>query len=166
MPQFDLQLLSPLVFWSIVSFGILLLVLYKYVLPPILDTLDERKKLIEEDIEKGKQLKTDLEAMKVEYQKKLEEAEVKANRKVQEAIREAKSSREEIMRESKREAEAMREKAEQDIMQERKKAMAEIRDQVVSLSIVTATKILRHSVDEDAAKQIADDVIKDLGELS
>lgn len=166
MPQFDLQLLSPLVFWSIVSFGILLLVLYKYAFPPVLEILDERKKLIQQDIERGEKLKAELQEMKVDYEKKLGQAEVEANRKIQEAITEARSSRDEIIEAARKEAEQIREKAEQSINQEKKKAMSEIRKQVVSLSIVAATKILRHSVDEATANKLADDVIQDLGELS
>ena len=166
MPQFDLQLLSPLVFWSIVSFGILLLVLYRFALPPVLEILDERRNRIESDIEKGERLKAELETMKAEYHRKLAEAEAEANRKVQEAIKEAKTIRDEIIRDTRKEADEIRHKAEQNINQEKKKALAEIRDHVVSLSIVTATKILRHSIDEKTAGKLADDVIKDLGELS
>jgi len=108
MPQFDLQLLSPLVFWSIVSFGILLLVLYRFALPPVLEILDERRNRIESDIEKGEKLKAELEAMKTEYRKKLAEAEAEANRKVQEAIKEAKDTRDEIIRDTRKEADEIR----------------------------------------------------------
>lgn len=166
MPQFNPQLISPLVFWSIVSFGILLFILYKFALPPVLEILDERSNRIKGDLEKGDALKAELEAMKKDYQKKLSDAEAQANQKLQEAIKEAKSFRDDILQEAKQQGEEIRKKAAQDIQHERKKAMAEIRDQVVSLSIVTATKILRHSLDENAARQIADDVIKDLGEMS
>ncbi len=166
MPQFDLQLVSPLVFWSVISFGILLFILSKFALPPVLEILDERKKRIQEDITKGDNLKAELESMKAEYQEKLASAEAEANTKLQEAIKEARSFRDELIQETRQEAEAMRRKAEQDILQEKKKAMAEIREQVVSLSIVTATKVLRHSIDEKTAAKFADDVIKDIGELS
>lgn len=166
MPQFNPQLISPLVFWSIVSFGFLLLILYKFALPPVLDILDERSSRIKGDLEKGEKLKAELEAMKNDYQKKLSDAEAQANQKLQEAIKEAKSFRDDILQEAKQQGEEIRKKAAQDIQHERKKAIAEIRDQVVSLSIVTATKILRHSLDENAARKIADDVIKDLGEMS
>lgn len=166
MPQFDLQLLSPLVFWSIVSFGILLLVLYKFALPPVLEVLDERSSRIKGDLEKGERLKSELENMKKDYAKRLSDAEAAANQKLQEAIKEAKSFRDDILQEAKQQGEEIRKKAAQDILHEKKKAMAEIRDQVVSLSVVTASKILRHALDETAARKIADDVIKDLGEMA
>ena len=166
MPQFDLHFLSPLIFWTIISFGILLFILYRFAPPPVLNVLDERKKRIQDDIEKGEKLKAELEAMKMEYQKMLAEGEATANQKVQEAIKEAKATSEDIIRETRREVEALRQKAEQGIEQEKKKAMAEVRNQVVFLSMATATKILRHSVDEDTARKLADDVIKDLGEMS
>jgi len=166
MPQFDLNLISPLVFWSIVSFGILLFILSKYALPPVLDILDERSNKIQGEIERGETLKAELEAMKAGYEEKMAVAEEQANSKLQEAIKEAQSFKEEIIQEAKKQGDEILRKAEKDIEYERKKVMAEIHDQVVSLSIVTASKILRHSVDESAAKRIADDIIRELGDLS
>ena len=36
MPQFDVHFFSSLIFWELISFGILLWVLYKFAFPPIL----------------------------------------------------------------------------------------------------------------------------------
>jgi len=44
MPQFDTQFFSSLLFWEWVSFGILLLILYKYAFPWILENLDARER--------------------------------------------------------------------------------------------------------------------------
>ena len=48
MPQFDTHFFSSLIFWEIISFAVLLFILWKYAFPPILQTLDERERRIRE----------------------------------------------------------------------------------------------------------------------
>ena len=43
MPQFESHFFSSLIFWEIVSFGILFFLLYKYAFPGILGILEERE---------------------------------------------------------------------------------------------------------------------------
>ena len=45
MPQFESHFFSSLIFWEIVSFAILLFVLYKFAFPGILGVLEELAKL-------------------------------------------------------------------------------------------------------------------------
>ncbi len=53
MPQFDLHFLAPLTFWSIISFVILMAILYKYALPAITEILDTRQKTIIDEIDRA-----------------------------------------------------------------------------------------------------------------
>src|SRR5437773_10720093 len=48
MPQFDTQFFSALLFWEWVSFGVLLLILYKYDFAWLLASLDARERKIRE----------------------------------------------------------------------------------------------------------------------
>src|SRR5881296_120799 len=62
MPQFDTHFFSSLIFWEIVSFGILLWVLYKYAFPPILETLETRERRIKESLEEAERKLREYEA--------------------------------------------------------------------------------------------------------
>lgn len=58
MPQFEqVEVFSSLIFWSLLSFGLLFVLLKKYAFPPILDALDDREKKIRADIEGAEKLK-------------------------------------------------------------------------------------------------------------
>ena len=48
MPQFESHFFSSLIFWEVLSFGILFFVLYKFAFPGILGVLEEREKKIKE----------------------------------------------------------------------------------------------------------------------
>ena len=51
MPQFEqVSVFGSLIFWSVISFGILFFVLKKFAFPPILEALEMREKKIRDDI--------------------------------------------------------------------------------------------------------------------
>ena len=55
MPQFEPDFFSSLIFWEVISFGILLFVLYKYAFPGILSALEEREKKIKDSLDQAEQ---------------------------------------------------------------------------------------------------------------
>ena len=71
MPQFDVHFLASSVFWSVVSFAILLYLLAKYALPPVLKALDEREQSIRQTINEAQRLKVEGENLIKEYEEKL-----------------------------------------------------------------------------------------------
>ena len=74
MPQFDSHFFSSLIFWELVSFGILLWVLSKFALPPILEALEIRERKIRESIDQAEQNRTAAEQRLQEYEAKLQGA--------------------------------------------------------------------------------------------
>lgn len=60
MPQFEqVSVFGSLIFWSVISFGILFFVLKKFAFPPILEALEMREKKIRADIEDSERLKNE-----------------------------------------------------------------------------------------------------------
>ena len=85
MPQFDVHFFSSLIFWELVSFGILLWVLYKFAFPPILDALETRERKIRDSIEQAEQNRLTAEQRLAEYEAKLRGAAREAEAVVAEA---------------------------------------------------------------------------------
>lgn len=71
MPQFDTHFFSSLIFWEIVSFAILLWVLYKFAIPPIVEGLETRERKIRETIEQAEQNQSAAEQRLRDYEGKL-----------------------------------------------------------------------------------------------
>jgi len=166
MPQFDLHFLAPLTFWSIISFLILMVILYKYALPAITGILDARQEKIKGDIDQAEKLRGDAEKLKGEYQKKVIKAEEEAEGKIQAAVVKAKEISDGIVKESHQAAADNRAKAQLGIDIERKKALAEIRNQVVDLTILSSSRLIQQSIQRGTAEKLVDDVIKGVGKLS
>ena len=57
-------------------------------------------------------------------------------------------------------------KANQNIELERKKALAEVRNQVVDLTILSTSRLIKQSTKRETAEKLVDDVIKGVGTLS
>ncbi|MFO0698514.1 MAG: ATP synthase F0 subunit B [Nitrospira sp.] len=74
MPQFESHFFSSLIFWEVVSFGILLFILYKYAFPGILSILEEREKKIKDSLDQAERHRSDAESRLKEYEAKLSAA--------------------------------------------------------------------------------------------
>ena len=146
MPQFDLHYLTPLTFWSLISFIILMVILYKYALPSITEILDARQEKIKGDIDQAEKLRGDAERLKGEYQRNVIKAEEEAEGKIQAAVIKAKEISDGIVKESHQAAADNRAKAQLGIDIERKKALAEIRNQVVDLTILSSSRLIQQSI--------------------
>ena len=166
MPQFDLHYLTPLTFWSLISFIILMVILYKYALPSITEILDARQEKIKGDIDQAEKLRGDAERLKGEYQRNVIKAEEEAEGKIQAAVVKAKEISDGIVKEGNQAAADNRAKAQLGIDIERKKALAELRNQVVDLTILSSSKLIQQSMQRKTAESLVDDVIKGVGKLS
>ena len=87
-------------------------------------------------------------------------------KRIQEAVNEGSRVSEEIIKRAKEEIEWMKVKAQEGIDLERKKALADIRNQVVTLSILASSRIIRQSISSQTAEKLVDDFIEEIGELS
>lgn len=149
-----------------VGFLILLFVLKKFLFGKISAMIKARTDEVKSTYERTEMDRAEAESLKLEFQKKLSEAEAEAAKRIQEAINEGNRISEEIVKRAKEEVESVRIKAQEGIEQERKKALAEIRDQVVTLSILASSKIIQQSISPQTAEKLVDDFIEEIGELS
>ena len=149
-----------------VGFLILLFVLKKFLFGKISAMIKARTDEVKNTYEKTEKDRSAAEQLMQEYQKKLTDAEAEAARRVQEAINEGNRISENIVKHAKEEVEQIRVKAQESIEQERKKALTEIRNQVVTVSILASSKIIQQSTSQKTAEKLVDDFIEEIGELS
>lgn len=161
-----MELVTPgigLVFWMLLSFSVVLFLLKKFAWKPILNMLHERESSIEKALQSAERAKEEMARLQADNDKILNEA--KAER--EKLIKEARETKERIISEAKEEAqkEALRitENARLSIEQEKKNAMKEIKNQVASLSVEIAEKILRKELSSEVKqKSLVDGLISDM----
>lgn len=163
MPQFEqFEVFSSLIFWSLLSFGILFFLLKKYAFPPILETLEEREKKIRGDIESAEKLKKEAVAIREELEKELKGAHDKAKTIVQMATSEAKKIQEKSLEETQAKIKQMQNEMEREIETSRNKLMAEVRGFTAALTIASTERFLKKVMDDSDRKKLAEESIEEV----
>ena len=160
MPQFDTSFMSSLVFWALISFGILMGLLYKYAFPVILETLEARERRIRESIDQADRANKEAEQLLADYQSKLAGAQQEAHAILEQARQRAQETLEENEKKLERETQRMQEEARRGIEQDRQTVVREIRTQVVDLVLQTAAKILQREVGDQDHRRLVEDAIQ------
>ena len=152
-----------LVFWNTVAFVGLLVVLGKFAWKPMLKAISDREKGIEDSLAKADKMKADLTAMQNENETLL----AKAREERATLIKEAKEASEKMIAEAKDKAKSEYERIVADaqvaINQQKNAALTEVKNQVGSLVVEVAEKVLRRELankteQETYIKQLADGV--------
>ena len=152
-----------LVFWNTVAFLGLLVVLGKFAWKPMLKAISDREKGIEDSLAKADKMKADLTAMQNENEVLL----AKAREERATLIKEAKEASEKMIADAKDKAKSEYERIVADaqvaINQQKNAALTEVKNQVGSLVVEVAEKVLRRELTNKAEqetyiKQLADGV--------
>ena len=159
------SLLSPnpgLIFWTAITFVIVLLILKKIAWGPILNALEEREKGIQSSIDRAFQAKDESEAILRKNKELLAKAEAESDRIIREGKDFAEKLRADIAEKTQAEAQKMIASAKDEIEQEKRRALAELRNEVADLAVRGAEKIIKSNLDADTQKRIVDTMIQDL----
>lgn len=148
------------VIWTLVIFGLSLPLMIKFVFGPIVRALDERDKKVESAAAAAEEARRAAEAAVAKAESDREEARAEARKMVQEAQSRAERQAREAIEDAKAEADRQVEKAQQEIDAAKRRALLDIRQEVVGLSIASASKILRSDVDDAAHRRMVEDFIK------
>jgi len=162
MPQFESHFFSSLIFWEIVSFGILLFVLYKFAFPGILGMLEEREKKIKDSLDQAEHHRSEAEQKLKQYEAKLNAAAKEADGILAAAKERAQRLMEENEQRMTSEAERIKGDATREIDHERRKAIQEIRAQTTDLALLVAEKVVQRSLNETDHRKFADEAVEAL----
>jgi F-type H+-transporting ATPase subunit b len=155
-------LVSPnvgLMIWTLIAFGVTLMILRKAAFPRIAQALDKRRKAIEESIDHAEQVRHEADSLLQEYRERLKEAREQAedivararkaaDRLEDEAKTDAKQTREDMMADTRREIEF-----------ETRRAVEEIRREVANLTVLATEKVTRKSLDDDDHKRLIEEAL-------
>lgn len=164
MPQFESHFFSSLIFWEVVSFSILLWVLYKFAFPPILKILEERERKIRESLEQAERHRSEAERKLQEYEAKLNAAAREAEAVMAQAKERAQRLLEENEQRLTADAERIKADTAREIEHERRKAVQEIRAQTTDLALLVAEKVVGRSLNDQDHRRLADEALEAVAE--
>ena len=158
---FDLPNTS-LIFWEIITFAILLFLLYRYVYPPIRDQIQRRQSEIEQAIDEAQKTRSEARELLAEYRRQIEEARVEARQILDEARKQGESQRERAKREAREEGERIIQRAREEIERERDAALRELRHEVADMVIVATERLIGHELDRDGHERLISEALDNL----
>ena len=161
-----MNLVTPdigLLFWMLVSFGIVLFILKKFAWKPILKSLDERNNFIQESIDSAKKAREEMASLKSDHEVII--ADAKSQRDG--ILKEARDIKDKMIAEAKglasKEASRIISSARESIQNEKMAAITELKNQVATLSIEIAEKILKQELSEkDKQKTVIGNLLQEV----
>lgn len=142
-----------LIFWMTFAFGILLFLLTKYAWKPILKSLHEREKSIDESLHQADKAREEMKLLKAHNEELLKQAKEERDA----ILKDARTIRDNIIEESKTKANQeynrIIESAKQSIHFEKMAAITELKNQIATLSIEIAEKILKEELTNKEAQK-------------
>jgi F-type H+-transporting ATPase subunit b len=143
-----------LMVWTLIVFGVVLLVLYKFAFPYILGAVEAREQRIRDLLASAERDRTEAAAL-LEKQKQEHEA---LRGQAQEIFAEARASgersREEMLAKTREETEAMLTRARRDIEAQTERALDTVRRDAVELAIAAAEKLVRRNLDDEQNRRL------------
>lgn len=162
----DNPLLTPavgLIIWQIIIFALLFLLLAKFAWKPIVSSLHERERSIQEALDTAEKARHEMSQLKSDNEKFLNEAREERDRILREAREVALKMREDGQLDARKAADKIIEDARAAINVEKQAALKDVKVQVAMFSLEIAEKLMKKNLAGDKAqKELVETYVKDL----
>ena len=152
-----------LFFWQTIIFILLIFLLKKYAWKPILDAVNEREEGIKNALLSAEKAKEEMASLKSDNEETLKKARAERDS----LLKEAREIKQQLIDDAKNEAQSEAKKiisqAQETIQNEKKAAISDLKNQVASLSIDIAEKVLKEKLSDDKTQMnLVKDLVKDV----
>ena len=161
-----MDLLTPgtgLIIWQTIIFVLLIFLLAKLAWKPILNSLKDREKSIQDALDTAEKARQEISKLKSDNEHLLQQAREERDRMLREAREAAVRLKEETEAAAKKSADKIIDDARVAIGIEKNAALRDIKEQVATFSIEIAEKLLREKLADDKSQRtLVDRYLKDI----
>jgi len=160
---------SPgLMIWTLVLFGLTLLILKKYVFGPLGQALEKRRAQIQQSIEDAESSRDEAVKLLEQYQAQLAEARREADQLRERARREGEAQKAEIVGAAHAQRDRVLKDTEEQVEAHTRQALSGMRDDVVDLALTATEKVTGKALTEADHRRLIEEAIReaDLGLLT
>ncbi|HXI64979.1 MAG TPA: F0F1 ATP synthase subunit B [Gemmatimonadales bacterium] len=151
-----------LVIWTLVVFGLLLLVLRRSAWPLLLAAVRDREKRLERMLADATRDREEAAALLAEHKRLMDAGRTEAHDLIAQARGVAEKERQTLLAKAREEYEQLLARARKEIGAEKEKAILELRREAVDLSIAAASKLVEAKLDTDANRRLVMDYLATL----
>jgi F-type H+-transporting ATPase subunit b len=135
--------------FQLINFAIVLGIVWFLILKPLTKKMEERKVLIDESLDKAKEIETNHIMSQQKYQEKIDEAKIEANKIIEQASVSAEKVAETLKIKAKQEIEMLIEQAKKGIERERVEMRDEIRKETADMIVAALQKVMGEKVSKE-----------------
>lgn len=161
-----MQLLTPavgLIIWQTIVFVLLILLLAKLAWKPIINSLQDRERSIQEALDTAEKARHEMAQLKSDNEKLLNEAREERDRILRQAREVAMKLREDAQAEARKTSDKIIEDARAAINIEKEAALKDVKVQVAMFSLEIAEKLMKKNLSGDKAqRELVETYLKDL----
>ena len=147
---------------QMLNFFILVWLLARFAYKPLVSMMQERKERIAKDLADAQAARNEAEQFKADYAAQIANARQEAQQIVEKAVQQAEATTREQLAAAREQIEREKERARQDIVNERDRAMNSLRNEVVSLSVAMAGKVVAKDMNSETNTKLIEDAIRQL----
>src|SRR5574341_213318 len=152
-----------LIIWTLVVFGILLVLLWRFAFPAILKSVEEREHRIEKQLQDAERANAEAQRLLEEHKRQIAAARHEAQEILSKAKPVSQKERETLLAKAREEYEALLNRARKDIDAEKEKAIQALRREAVELSIAAASRVIEANLDSEANRKLVTEFLESLG---
>ncbi|MFA9560180.1 F0F1 ATP synthase subunit B [Evansella sp. AB-rgal1] len=141
-----------------------MLILKKFALGPIINMMEKREVHIADQIKSAESNRKEAEKYLAEQREAIQDARREAKEIVENTKKFSEQQAEEILATARKEAERLKETAVAEINQEKEQAISALREQVSTLSILVASKVIERELDEKEQEKLIQETLREVGE--
>ena len=150
--------------FTIINLLVLYLLMKKFLFGPIIKVMDVRKAMIDQQFAGAKEQEDQAKALKEQYEGAVKSAREESFQIMEQARKEAKAQADKTVEDTQAKVSAMLAKAQEDINTERENAMRQMKDDVASLAMEAAGKIIGKNSGADQDLSLYDQFIEKAGD--
>src|SRR5438067_958865 len=151
-----------LMVWTILLFGISMVVLWKLAFPRISEALDKRQKAIEDSIDAAEHTRQEADQLLADYRERLKEARGQADEIIERARKAAEAHERHASEEASAKRDQLMEQTRREIEGETRRAIDEIRREVADLTVMATEKVTRKTLNEEDQRRLVEDTLNEL----
>lgn len=152
-----------LIIWTLVVFGILLVLLWRFAYPAILKSVEERERRIQKQLEDAEKANAEAQRLLEEHKKQIAAAHHEAQDILAKAKTVSQKERETLLAKAREEYDALLNRARKDIDTEKEKAILALRREAVELSIAAASRVIEANLDTEANRKLVTEFLESIG---
>lgn len=148
--------------FQLLNFAIVAAIIWFMILKPLTKKLEERKKIIDDSLDKAKQIDTNMQMAEQKFQERIDDAKAEANKIIEKTQEESEKLNMAMKVKAKKEIELLVDQARRNIQIEKEEMMQGIKQETVNIVIAAVEKILNEKLNDKKDKDLIEDTLKGL----